>query len=72
MSELDEIFTLWERFTLGKVELCEVSNVVSDSCLTDSRSLPNGYLSAITNQLETLLDEETVKDAQVLKVQKST
>ena len=68
MTDLDEIFTLWERFTLGKVPLTEVSCVVTGSSLTDSSALPGGYLAALAHQLETLLDEATVDDAEVLKV----
>jgi hypothetical protein len=66
MTDLDEIFTLWERFTLNKIPLSEVSTIVSKSSFSDCNELPNGYLAALATALEVNLDSEEIDQSELL------
>ena len=70
MSELDEIFTLWERFCSSSGQLGDVCQAVSESAVLDASQLPGGFLAAVLARLETLLDAEpdVVDQAELLKV----
>ena len=52
MSELDEFYANWEKYSNGEIEIGRLSQILSSSSTITEDELPNDFLSVQVKELE--------------------
>ena len=59
-AEIDELYNLWEKFTVGEVGMGEITNLLVNLSDLKVEELPKDYLTAAVQHLNALLDDQNL------------